>query len=124
MVNQLAVSRQIEVLSLLTEGNSLRATARLTGVDRNTIMRLSGLVGSACDRLHHARMRDLQVSRLELDETWSFVQKKQKRVETHHPAEQGGWRSTLTAKPLSATGSANGRRPMPRRSWPTCAAAW
>lgn len=88
-MNHLAFAKQIEVISLLTEGSSLRATERLTGVSRNTIMRLSRLVGDACDRLHHARMRNLQVSRLELDETWSFVQKKQKRVEAHHPPEQG-----------------------------------
>lgn len=88
-MNFLSFPRQVEVVSLLTEGNSLRATARLTGVDRNTIVRLNKRVGDACARLHHARMRNLQVPRLELDETWSFVQKKQKRVEAHHPAEQG-----------------------------------
>ena len=88
-MNQLAFAKQVEVISLLTEGSSLRATERLTGVSRNTIMRLGRLVGEACNRLHHARMRNLQVSRLELDETWSFVQKKQARVEDHHPAEQG-----------------------------------
>ena len=88
-MNQLAFARQVEVISLLTEGSSLRATERLTGVSRNTIMRLSGLVGTACDRLHHARMRDLQVSRLELDETWSYVGVKQKNLKPSSPAEQG-----------------------------------
>ena len=43
-MNQLAFAKQVEVISLLTEGSSLRATERLTGVSRNTIMR-SGPTG-------------------------------------------------------------------------------
>ena len=88
-MNMLPFPRQVEVVSLLTEGNSLRTTARLTGVDRNTIMRLNRRVGEACHRLHHARIRDLQCALLELDETWSFVGKKQKNVQDHDPPEVG-----------------------------------
>ena len=88
-MNILPFPRQVEVVSLLTEGTSLRTTARLTGVDRNTIMRLNRRVGEACHRLHHARMRDLQCALLELDETWSFVGKKQKNVQDHDPPEVG-----------------------------------
>lgn len=74
---------------MLTESNSLRATARLTDVHRTTIMRLAETVGIACDRLHHARMRDLQVSCPQLDETWSFVNTKQKNLQDPNPAEHG-----------------------------------
>lgn len=88
-MNRLSLARQIEVVALLTEGNSLRATARLTGVDRNTIMRLNRRVGDGCHRLHHARMRDLQVAQLELDETWSFVGKKQHNLQDGDPVEFG-----------------------------------
>lgn len=88
-MNRLPFQQQVEVVSLLIEGNSLRATARLTGVDRNTIMRLNRRVGEACHRLHHARMRDLQCARLELDETWSFVGKKQGNVQDGDLAEYG-----------------------------------
>ena len=88
-MNRLSLARQIEVVALLTEGNSLRATARLTGVDRNTIMRLNRRVGDGCHRLHHARMRDLQVAQLELDETWSFVGKKQQNLQENDPVEYG-----------------------------------
>ena len=88
-MNRLSFPQQVRVISLLTEGNSIRATERLTGVHRDTIMRLSKRVGEACHRLHHARMRELQVSCLELDETWSFVRKKQQNIQDHDPAECG-----------------------------------
>ena len=88
-MNLLPFSQQVEVVSLLIEGMSMRATARTVGVDRNTIMRLNRRVGDACHRLHHARMRDLQCTRLEMDETWGFVGKKQKNVQDGDPAEYG-----------------------------------
>ncbi len=88
-MNCLPFPLQVRVISLLTEGNSLRATARLTGVHRTTIMRLAETVGEACDRLHHARMRDLQVACLQLDETWSFVNTKQKHLQDHNRPEHG-----------------------------------
>lgn len=88
-MNRLSLARQIEVVALLTEGNSLRATARLTGVDRNTIMRLNRRVGDGCHRLHHARMRNLHVARLQLDEMWSYVKVKQKNVQPDHSEECG-----------------------------------
>ncbi len=68
-MNRLPFSLQVRIISLLTEGTSIRATERLTGCHRDTTMRLSARIGDACRRLHHARMRGLQVSCLELDET-------------------------------------------------------
>ena len=88
-MNRLAFPHQVRVLSLLTEGNSIRATERLTGVHRDTIMRLSKRVGEACHRLHHAAMRQLHVGFLELDETWGFVRKKQQHLQDSDPAEFG-----------------------------------
>ena len=88
-MSKLPFPDQVRVIALLTEGNSLRATTRLTGTHRTTIMHLAERVGLACDHLHHARMRDLQVACLQLDETWSFVNTKQKNLQDHHPAEHG-----------------------------------
>ena len=88
-MNRLPIPQQIQIIALLTEGVAIRAIARLTGIHRDTVMRLSERVGHACDRLHDATMRDLHVSRLQLDETWGFVQKKQRHVQDHHPPEQG-----------------------------------
>ena len=88
-MNRLAFSQQVRVISLLTEGNSIRATERLTACHRDTIMRLSKRVGDACHRLHHAAMRNLHVGFLELDETWSFIRKKQQHLQADDPAEFG-----------------------------------
>ena len=88
-MNRLPFPRQVQAISLLTEGNSIRATERLTGVHRDSIMRLSKRVGDACHRLHHAAMRNLHVRFLELDETWGFIRKKQHNLQDHDPAEFG-----------------------------------
>ena len=88
-MNWLSVSRQAEVVALWAEGLPIRAIARLTRVHRDTIMRLGQRVGSACDRLHDVTMRNLQVARLQIDEMWGFIQKKQRHVRPHHPPEHG-----------------------------------
>lgn len=88
-MNVLPVEKQTQVVAALTEGCSIRATERLTNVNRNTIMSLSLRVGEGCARLHDALMRDLQVNLIELDEQWDFIQKKQKRVRTGDPEEYG-----------------------------------
>ncbi len=88
-MNVLPFDKQVRIISALAEGCSIRATERLTDTHRDTVMKLGIKVGTVCDRLHNNMMRDLQVNCLQLDETWAFIQKKQKRVEAHHPQEQG-----------------------------------
>jgi hypothetical protein len=63
--------KQVEIIAALTEGCSIRPVERLTGVHRDTIMRLGLSVGAGCAKLHDALMRDLHVSRCELDEAWT-----------------------------------------------------
>jgi len=59
-MNILPFDKQVQVISALTEGCSIRSTERLTTVNRNTIMSLSLRVGEGCERLHDGMMRDLQ----------------------------------------------------------------
>jgi IS1 family transposase len=80
MANVLPRSKQIEVLRSLVEGVSVRGTERLTGVSRPTILALLVRMGEGCAALLNDRMRDLPCKRLELDELWAFVQKKQRHV--------------------------------------------
>ena len=80
-MNILPINHQIEAIAALTEGCSIRATERLTGVHRDTIMRLGVRVGEGCQRLHDGLFRDLQVPILEFDEIWSYVGKKQARTQ-------------------------------------------
>lgn len=92
MANVLPRDKQISVLSLLVEGNSVRSTERLTGVHRDTILRLMVRVGNGCANLLDDTMRDLTCSRLELDELWAFVGKKQRHVtEWDNPSAGDAW---------------------------------
>jgi IS1 family transposase len=82
-MNILGREEQIHVISCLTEGMSIRATERLTGIHRDTIMRLGARVGRGCAELHDRMMVGLRVGRIEMDELWAYVGKKQKRTRAH-----------------------------------------
>jgi IS1 family transposase len=68
-------------LHCLLEGCSIRSTERLTGLNRNTIMRLLIVAGERSTRLMDSKMRGLKPRYLQCDEIWTFVQKKQKRAD-------------------------------------------
>jgi transposase-like protein/IS1 family transposase len=69
-----------QVLKCLLEGCSIRSTERLTGANRNTIMRILVVAGEHSAKLMDARMQNLQSRYLQIDEIWTFVQKKRARV--------------------------------------------
>ena len=66
------------VLRLLTEGMSIRATERTTGINRNTICKRIVFFGDACRKFLDKRMRGLTLSHLQFDEQWTYVAKKTK----------------------------------------------
>jgi IS1 family transposase len=88
-MNILSRDQQIQIIACLTEGQSIRATERITGVHRDTIMRLGERVGRGCAELHDRMMVGVRCGRLELDEIWGYVGKKQKRVERHELSHKG-----------------------------------
>lgn len=65
-------------IQLLLEGNSIRSTERITGLDKNTIMRALVLAGEKCESLLNAKVRNVRVSDVQADEIWSFIGKKEK----------------------------------------------
>ncbi len=73
-------------LRLLTEGMSIRATERTTGINRNTLCKLVVLFGDACQRFLDNRMRGLTLTHLQFDEQWTYVYKKQSRLTTEERA--------------------------------------
>ncbi|MCH7777701.1 MAG: transposase [Gemmatimonadetes bacterium] len=79
-MNTLPKDKQIQAVSALTEGCSIRATERLTDIHRDTIMRLGVRVGQGCEKLHDRLMLGLQVPLIELDEIWAYVGKKQRKA--------------------------------------------
>lgn len=72
-------------IQLLAEGNSIRSASRIAGIDQNTVMSLLAQVGEGCAELLRSRVRRVKAAHLELDEIWTFVQKKQKRVRRGDP---------------------------------------
>jgi IS1 family transposase len=80
MANMLNIDKQIAVIGALAEGSSIRSIERMTGVHRDTIMRLGVKVGQGCTALMDAKMRNLPCTRLEMDEIWGFVGKKERHV--------------------------------------------
>jgi IS1 family transposase/transposase-like protein len=81
--------RAILALQLLLEGNSLRSTQRITGMDVNTIMSLLLKAGERCQKLMYEKMRNLTPRYLECDEIWSYVGKKDRRVRKEDSPELG-----------------------------------
>jgi len=88
-MNVLPREKQIEVIAALCDGLGVRAASRITGVNRGTVAALALKVGNGCAELHDRMMTGLRVSRLELDELWAFVGKKQKRVTPKDMAVKG-----------------------------------
>jgi IS1 family transposase len=85
-MNILPRDKQIEVIAALCDGLGVRAVARITGVNRGTVASLALRVGRGCAELHDRIFVGIRTSRLELDELWSFVAKKQARVEKNELA--------------------------------------
>jgi len=77
-MNKLPIYKQTQIISLLVEGNSIRATSRITGASKNTIVKLLIEVGKACQQFHNDTVIHLQTERVQCDEIWSFVGCKEK----------------------------------------------
>jgi transposase-like protein/IS1 family transposase len=65
---------------MLLEGNSIRSTERISGINRNTIMRVLVLAGEKAEKISEQIIRNVPVSEVQCDEIWGFVAKKEKRV--------------------------------------------
>lgn len=83
-MNRLDNKRRAQVIAALVEGNSIRATVRMTGVAKNTIVKLLAEVGTACANYQDEAMRNLPCKRLQADEIWSFCHAKEKNVSPEH----------------------------------------
>ena len=82
-MNTLPFEKKVKIISALVAGCSERATAGMCDVNRETVMCLGLRMGLGCERLHNDLVCDVQVPVLEVDELWSFVGKKQRRLRPH-----------------------------------------
>jgi IS1 family transposase len=80
MANVLDKNKQVQIIGALAEGSGIRQIERMTGVRRDTIVRLGVRVGKGCQSLLDSKMRDLPCQHLQFDEIWGFIGKKEKHV--------------------------------------------
>jgi IS1 family transposase len=86
MANVLSTPKRVQIVSALVEGCGIRATARMAGVSKDTVMKLWREIGEACIAFQDRTLRNLPCKRLQVDEIWSFVYSKAKNV----PADKAG----------------------------------
>src|SRR5437870_830151 len=79
-MNRLPLSKKTQVIAALVEGVSVNATARMTGVAKNTILKLLADVGTACAVYQDRVLRNLKCKRIQCDEIWQFCYAKEKNV--------------------------------------------
>ena len=80
-MNKLPTAKRVQILGMLVEGMSMRATARLTGVSLNTVAKLLQDAGAAAEAHHQEHLRGVRAEQLQCDELWSFVYSKEGHVE-------------------------------------------
>lgn len=79
-MNILTTEKRVAVISALVEGCSVRSTVRMTGVAKDTVLKLLKAVGQSCLEYQDATLRNLPCKRLEMDEIWCFCYAKDKNV--------------------------------------------
>ena len=99
-MNRLDEEKRAAVVRCLVEGNSIRATVRMTGVAKNTIVKLLLDLADACAGYHDKHVRNLRVRRLQCDEIWQFVGSKAKNTSPEKKA--AGWGDVWTWTAIDA----------------------
>ncbi len=79
-MNTLKTSKRAAIIAALVEDNSIRATCRMVGVAKNTVLKLLVDVGRACRAYQRKHLRNLPCRRLQCDEIWTFVYAKARNV--------------------------------------------
>ena len=79
-MNCLKMEKKLAVISALVEGNSIRSIERMTGIHRDTIMRLLVSVGEKCTTILDQNLKSFHSKLIEADEIWTFVRKKERRL--------------------------------------------
>ena len=90
-MRQLPLHKRVTILKCLLDGMSIRATARVADVSKNTVSKLLVEAGAACSAFHDEHVRGVKAQRVQCDEIWSFVGCKQKNAKP----EAGEWRGDV-----------------------------
>ncbi len=79
-MNRLSLEKRVQIIGLLVEGNSLRATSRLANASINTVTKLLIDIGTTCQKYHDENVHGLTTKRVQCDEIWSFCYAKDKNL--------------------------------------------
>ena len=88
-MNRLTSAKRIQILNMLVEGMSMRATSRVAEVSINTVTKLMVEAGEACAAYHDETVRDVTASKVQCDEIWAFCYAKEKNVAKAKAAPRG-----------------------------------
>ena len=94
------MEQKTRVVGALVEGNSIRSTVRMTGVAKNTVVKLLLDLADACAAYHDRHVRNIHVRRLQCDEIWQYVGAKAKNVRPEKKAI--GWGDVWTWTAIDA----------------------
>ena len=89
VMNKLSPEERARILHMLCEGMAIRAIERMTGVSKNTIIKLLNDAGAALGAYQDKVFRNLSCKHVQVDEIWSFTHCKQKNVKTATAAPEG-----------------------------------
>lgn len=88
-MNRLSLEKRTQIIGLLVEGTSLRATSRLADVSINTVTKLLVDIGTACQEYHDEHVRAVASKRVQCDEIWSFCYAKDKNLPEEYRGQFG-----------------------------------
>ena len=88
-MNKLPIAKRVQILEMLVEGMSMRATSRIAKVSINTVTKLMVEAGEACAAYHDEAVRDVTASKIQCDEIWAFCYAKEKNVRSAKVAPRG-----------------------------------
>ncbi|MBL0210814.1 MAG: DDE-type integrase/transposase/recombinase [Holophagaceae bacterium] len=82
-MNKLSLERRCQIVAALVEGVSIRATCRLTGCSKNTVLKLLVELGKVCKDYQDQTLVNLKTRIIQCDEIWAFIGCKAKNVPEH-----------------------------------------
>ncbi len=93
-MNRLPIAKRAQIIQMLVEGTSLRATSRTADVSINTVTKLLSDVAEGANAYHDKAVRDVRCRRVQCNEIWCIVGAKAKNVQL--AKEQDGWGDVWT----------------------------
>lgn len=88
-MNRLSIEKRTAIVACLVEGSSIRSTARITGADKETVMKLGAELGLACAEYQDRVMQNLSCKRVQCDEIWSYCYAKDRNLPCELKGQEG-----------------------------------